>query len=568
MRTKRAQLLKHSSMEQIMSSQFNALTILALILLMATLGFTQPAWMPLEPGTLADLKCITSPSPDYAWASGNGGLIIHSNDGGDTWFEQTSNILNTLHGISFITESIGTAAGGGGAIVETNNGGWTWNVVQDGWMITYYSAQQMNWTTAFAGGQNTIMQCFISYTGDNWASMQNSNFYVYQGATGYECRINDVYFNSSEHGYAAVRVFNGEGAIAETVNGGQTWNTIYWTGQALNSIEFISADNGFAVGENGKIVQTVNGGRDWTELNGGTNACLNGVSMITGDQIWIAGDGGLILHTSDGGSAWEVQESGTPHNLNSIDMVDLENGYAAGDNGAVVKYGIGAVQDLSVELTPANPPIIIPGEGGFFDFNIAVSNNGPAMQNFDVWTMIVLPSGMIFGPIINANVNLPGMFTAGRDRSQAVPGAAPPGQYTYFAYVGQYPWGEVGEDYFNFEKTGHDSGVEELAGWVTWGEDFAEDYTTTAPSEFKMHRAYPNPFNPETNIAFDLPQEADIRLKVFDALGRQVAVLADGYLPAGKYELKFYGEHLTSGIYFYRLTAGNYSESGKMLLVK
>ncbi|MBC8278224.1 MAG: T9SS type A sorting domain-containing protein [FCB group bacterium] len=551
-----------------MSSHIKTVTILVLILLMTTVSFAQPSWMPLEPGTLEDLRCISSPFPDYAWASGNSGLIIHSNDGGETWFEQASNVINTLYGISFITESIGTAAGAGGAIVETDNGGWTWNVIQDGWMISYYAAQQMNWTTAFTAGEYSIMQCLITYTGDNWANMQSSNFYVHQSTTGYESKIMDVHFNNTNHGYAAVKVFNGQGAIAETVDGGQIWNTIYWSDQALLSIEFVSPDDGFAVGQNGRIVKTVNGGRDWQVLNAGITVNFNGVSMITGDHIWVAGNAGLILHTSDGGNSWEVQESGTPHNLTSIDMIDLEHGYAAGENGAVVKFGFEAMQGLEVTLDPMNPPIIIPEEGGFFDFNIMVTNNGILPQNFDVWTMIMLPSGMLYGPVINANVNLPAQASVERDRSQAVPVLAPSGQYTYFAYAGQYPWGELDEDFFLFEKAGHDSGVEGLEGWLTWGEDIAEDYTAAAPSEFKMHGAYPNPFNPAAKIAFDLPEEADVCLKVFDALGRQAAVLADGYLPAGKYELEFNGENFTSGVYFYRLTAGNYSASGKMLMIK
>ncbi len=79
---------------------------------------------------------------------------------------------------------------------------------------------------------------------------------------------------------------------------------------------------------------------------------------------------------------------------------------------------------------------------------------------------------------------------------------------------------------------------------------------------------YPNPFNPTTKISFSIQQKSQIKLKIFDVLGREVANLVDGVYEVGKYEVTFDAGKLSSGVYFYNLTTGNNSISKKMLLVK
>ena len=88
------------------------------------------------------------------------------------------------------------------------------------------------------------------------------------------------------------------------------------------------------------------------------------------------------------------------------------------------------------------------------------------------------------------------------------------------------------------------------------------------PTEFQLYQNYPNPFNPSTTIAFDLPHTCPVTLKVYDMMGREVVVLVDRNLPAGKYQYKLNAANYASGVYFYRLTAGNWSETHKMVLAK
>jgi len=90
----------------------------------------------------------------------------------------------------------------------------------------------------------------------------------------------------------------------------------------------------------------------------------------------------------------------------------------------------------------------------------------------------------------------------------------------------------------------------------------------TVPTEFVLWQNYPNPFNPTTVISGQWPVVSDVKLVVCDLLGREVAVLADGRYAAGRYEFTFEAGGLPSGVYLYRLTAGTYVQTRRMLLVK
>jgi len=83
-----------------------------------------------------------------------------------------------------------------------------------------------------------------------------------------------------------------------------------------------------------------------------------------------------------------------------------------------------------------------------------------------------------------------------------------------------------------------------------------------------LYRNYPNPFNPSTKIAYDLSKGANVSLKVFDITGKEVETLYNGYQQAGKYEATFNASKLASGVYFYTLTADNFSATEKMILTK
>jgi hypothetical protein len=88
------------------------------------------------------------------------------------------------------------------------------------------------------------------------------------------------------------------------------------------------------------------------------------------------------------------------------------------------------------------------------------------------------------------------------------------------------------------------------------------------PTEYKLTQNYPNPFNPSTTISFALPQQANVKLIVYNSLGEEVAELVNRELNAGIQSVNFDGSNLSSGLYFYTISAGNFADVKKMLLLK
>ena len=88
------------------------------------------------------------------------------------------------------------------------------------------------------------------------------------------------------------------------------------------------------------------------------------------------------------------------------------------------------------------------------------------------------------------------------------------------------------------------------------------------PAEFSLAQNYPNPFNPSTKIDFSLPKESKVKIIIYNELGQQVSVAVDGEYSAGRHEINFNGEGLASGVYYYRIDAGTYIETKKMILMK
>jgi hypothetical protein len=94
------------------------------------------------------------------------------------------------------------------------------------------------------------------------------------------------------------------------------------------------------------------------------------------------------------------------------------------------------------------------------------------------------------------------------------------------------------------------------------------EFLNEIPKEFSLQQNYPNPFNPTTTIKFGLPKTTQVKLEVYNILGERVSELINQELNAGTYELRFDASKLSSGIYIYRLMAGDYTSVKKLMLLK
>ncbi len=276
-----------------------------------------------------------------------------------------------------------------------------------------------------------------------------------------------------------------------------------------------------------------------------------------------------LFYSTSGDSAYFLLEDSP-----CIDAGDpaspLDPDGTTADIGMYFFYQETSPPPVSLLLTPYGTPIQIPATGGSFDFNIAVANNEPLPQNFDVWIMATLPGGTQFGPLLGpANLILPANASIDRDRTQIIPENAPLGIYSYEAYAGIYPNDVWDSDNFEFEKLDYGVGIP-FDEWINIGDDFGDKSKhkeAVEPSEFRL-QAYPNPFNPTTAISFQLSALSYVNLTVYDIQGREVAELVNGWRNAGYHEVAFDASNLSSGIYLCRISVAKNVFSMKIVLVK
>ncbi len=107
-----------------------------------------------------------------------------------------------------------------------------------------------------------------------------------------------------------------------------------------------------------------------------------------------------------------------------------------------------------------------------------------------------------------------------------------------------------------------------LAQYIKDNPTGVENTVSTIPAEFKLEQNYPNPFNPTTNIRYSIPKSSKVILKIYDVLGREVMTLVNTVQSPGEYTVPFNAQNLASGVYFYRLEAGSFINTKKLMLLK
>lgn len=126
-----------------------------------------------------------------------------------------------------------------------------------------------------------------------------------------------------------------------------------------------------------------------------------------------------------------------------------------------------------------------------------------------------------------------------------------------YSFVDENP--ETGKSYYRLKQIDFD-------GTYTYSNIAEVDFVL--PVQFSLEQNYPNPFNPVTSIKYAISDKQFVQLKIFDVIGNEVATLVDREQPAGNYEIVFDASGFSSGVYFYTITAGNFIETKKMVLLK
>ncbi|MEM1042230.1 MAG: T9SS type A sorting domain-containing protein [Bacteroidota bacterium] len=263
--------------------------------------------------------------------------------------------------------------------------------------------------------------------------------------------------------------------------------------------------------------------------------------------------------------------AGEPFDYGYAPSEDAFDASSAGQPlGALIWQGLTVA---NFDLAAAATSFLVVPQGGQVSFSFVIANNSNNAVSGDLFFEAFrngnqVTRGRILSGSLASDAWFPGGFT------QNVPGSAPTGDYEYRISIGTFPSQAIDTETFTVTVVPASGPVAE-AGWsiaeaTPWpsSEAAAEDAVAAAWTPEAGVSAYPNPFAERAEIAFTLAERADVSLTVYDVRGRAVATLADGPMAAGQHAVAFDAAALPSGVYVYRLAAGQRVETGRMTLVR
>ncbi|MBK8549562.1 MAG: T9SS type A sorting domain-containing protein [Ignavibacteria bacterium] len=382
----------------------------------------------------------------------------------------------------------------------------------------------------------------------------------------------DLYSVNFNHGNDNIVWACGEdGVILYSSNGGVNWilqNS--GTTNDLFAIVFMEISGGpvYACGENGIILRTSDNGFNWTIVPSPSGKTLRDISDF---NFLTVGESGVILKSTNEGLNWFAVSSPTIKNLYAVS--GTFGYYAVGEDGIILK---GISQGMSWDISPSGVTNNLYGVPLFGSTNITVGQNGLILRSTNFggsWysqnsltqktirsvefsvnntsrIYCVGDSGLIL-KTTNEGVDW-GFQHSGTDKDLN----------SVFFYLNDNIGYAVGDNGTILKTT--DGG-----GLITSAE--AHPGLENIPSGYTLRQNYPNPFNPNTQIRYLLSENGLVRLKIYDVLGDEVAVLVNEKQNKGNYsyQLSTVNYQLSSGIYFYRLEVdGMLSEAKRMVLLK
>jgi len=498
--------------------KFLYLLILISLILFQNFGFAQ-FWEYQVAGTSQNLNSVYMHDTESGWICGNAGTLLKTTNAGQNW-NQVNVTSNNLNSILFVTPGIGIAVGSNGTIIRTSDGGASWTVIPGNTTQTLRKISKGSGLLVVAGDNGIVLISLDN--GLNWISKTS-------GTTS-SLKSTGV-FGTSE-----IWIGGDNGLIRYSSDLGDNWitQTTGFSNNPVNDIQFVN-NVGFAAGNNSNFIFTSDHGQTWTQRNSGVFSDLYGIYFISSDIGWGVSFVGTIYFTTDGGNSWTSQPCGSAFTLREAYFLHQGKGWTVGDNGTIAMF---TDNSLPVELNSFSA--VIDGNNVNLTWSTATETNN---------------SGFIIErQTSNSGQNNEWMsldFITGKGTSTEQ------NNYTYSdknLAEGTY--------YYRIKQ-------------IDFNGDFKyyelnSEIIISAPVKFSLAQNYPNPFNPTTMIRFTVPIAGNVSLKVYDALGNEVATLVNENKEPGSYDAEFNikNEVVSSGIYFYKLETEGFNETKKMLLLK
>ncbi|MGA2623038.1 MAG: YCF48-related protein [Bacteroidota bacterium] len=532
--------------------------------------------------------------------------ILKSDDAGSMWDTLWCGLPYNSQTISFFNDSVGWLGAESDRIYKTTDGGVTWTLQYSDSLHEYpvKSISSPDGINIFAvDGSGRVL--YSTDSGQNWQFVQVDQYFDYSFT---------IKFLNSTKGFLAGPDF------WVTSNGGITWKRV---GKSLKGnfrkIDFASENIGMGVGGN-SIYKTLDGGRSWKVLYESSSQSFSGLDMLDSLHVWITGYDSIFKST-DGGNSWlSFKLSNHIEQMRGIQFLDSSIGivFEVWENDTTFNYVTTDAGNTWNKHTINNRPFISSlNKIKFTDpGHIWFANQDGAWLSRDTaktWTLFPVEgasSAFDFVDSLNGWLSIWG------------------GQYKKMAYTTDggltwefvdKPYSSQTEDILTYREGNYFGGVVTVAagddGGLTQfrqGDSYVYDIPTyTGNTLFSiasyregntlniwaagvgmtllhytafvtgikvemqqeissqlLSQNYPNPFNPVTNISFSIPIRSFVSFKVYDLLGREKSTIVSEEMPAGNYTRQWNAAELPSGVYFYRLQAGSFTDTKKLVLLR
>jgi hypothetical protein len=434
----------------------------------------------------------------------------------NTWSALSSGSGNGVNNYVFAIALSGSDVYVGGLFTAANVGGTTVSANR----IARFNTTTNTWSTLSSGSGNGVnAQVFA-------LAVSGSDVYVGGGFTqanvgGTTVPANYIVrFNTTTNTWSALGSGSGNG-VNNTVSAIAVSDSEVYVGGA-----FIQANVGGTTVSVNNIARFNTTTNTWSALGSGSGSGVNinvNALAVSGSDVYV---GGYFTQANVGGTTVSANRIAR-FNLNTNTWSALGSGSGNGVSGPVFALAVSG-SDVYV--------------GGLFSqanvggTTVSVNNIARFNTTTNTWSALGSGSGNgVDGQVLalavsGSDVYVGGGFTQANVRSTIVP-------------------------------------ANHVARWNS-GATSVERIGDDIPTTYLLSQNYPNPFNPSTTISFSIPTSEFVTLKVYDVLGREVATLVNEQLRAGSYSYNFTASNLTSGVYLYKLQAGKYSETKKMVLTK
>ena len=394
--------------------------------------------------------------------------------------------------------------------------------------------------------------------------------------SGVKCTLRSICFIDSLNGW----IVGDSSTILKTNDGGKNWSKqsspIKFT--SLTKIQFVSKAVGFIVGTGGLFMSTSDGGINWAVnyiMPDSSGFSYGDFCFVNENEGWVPGrkEGrnygiGLIMHTTNGGKTWEKQ-------LETFTNIQTQAKYFSSIKFIDNKIGWALASDY---FDAGSATLIYKTEnsGQKWD-NVGRIETYPEIKLEVISKDSLWVGGTLLATSFDGGLHW-SYISDNLNQAQLISPVSGLEGWIYYSYF------YTQEKRILFTKDAGKTWREELkwngpsiAGmtnrngylWIVGTDGYIKkrnsiftsikEEGSELPNEFKLYPNYPNPFNPTTKISFTIPEKGNVKLRVFDVLGREVAILPDGVYEAGNFP---------SGVYFCNLVSGSNSITKKMLLVK